>query len=339
MRVDTGLAGSLADAGEVAARAEADGFEGVWGYETNNDPFLPMAFAAKATRDIELGTSIVVAFARTPMTTAYSAWDLQRLSNGRFILGLGSQIKPHIERRFSMPWSRPAARMREYVEALRAIWACWQDGTKLEFNGEFYTHNLMPPHFNPGPVPGGAPPVYVAAVGDAMTRTAAEVADGILLHRFTTAQYLEKVTLPALEAGRPNRDPSLAPIRVLLPAFVVVGDTEEQIAAGIASTRRQIAFYGSTPAYRPVFDQHGWGDLQPELQQLTREDRWAEMDALITDEIVAAFSPIGTPEEAGTELRRRFDGMVERLVLAPTGPVDPAQLARLAAAVRLPKAQ
>jgi probable F420-dependent oxidoreductase len=334
MRVDTGLAGSHGDAGEIAARAEADGFEAVWGYETNNDPFIPMAFAAKATEHIELGTSIVVAFARTPMVTAYSAWDLQRLSNGRFILGLGSQIKPHIERRFSMPWSRPAARMREYVEALRAIWACWQDGTKLTFEGDFYTHNLMPPHFRPGPLESGAPPVYVAAVGEAMTRTAAEVADGILLHRFTTAAYLEKATLPALEAGRPNRDPKLAPINVLLPAFVVVGDTDEQIAAGIASTRRQIAFYGSTPAYRPVLDQHGWGDLQRELQQLTREDRWAEMDALITDEIVAEFAPVGTAEEAGAELHRRFGHLVSRLVLAPTGNPEPAQLARLAAAVR-----
>ena len=334
MRVDTGLAGALGDAGEVAARAEADGFECVWGYETNNDPFLPLAFAAKATTTVGLGTSIVVAFARTPMVTAYSAWDLQRLSNGRFILGLGSQIKPHIERRFSMPWSRPAARMREYVEALRAIWACWQDGTKLDFSGEFYTHTLMPPHFNPGPVPGGAPPVFVAAVGDAMTRTAAEVADGILLHRFTTAAYLKNVTMPALEAGRPNRDPALAPIQVLLPAFVVVGDTEEEIAAGMSATRRQIAFYGSTPAYRAVFDQHGWGDLQPELQQLTREDRWAEMDALITDEVLDAFAPVGTPEEAGAELHRRFGSMVERIVLAPTGKVDPAQLARLAAAIR-----
>ncbi|HEX3610045.1 MAG TPA: TIGR03617 family F420-dependent LLM class oxidoreductase [Sporichthyaceae bacterium] len=334
MRVDTGLTAALADAGAAAARAEADGFEGVWGYETNNDPFLPLAFAAQATSTVELGTGIALAFARSPMTTAYSAWDLQRLSNGRFILGLGSQIKPHIERRFSMPWSRPAARMREYVAALRAIWTCWQDGTKLDFAGEFYTHNLMPPHFNPGPIPSGAPPVFLAAVGDAMTRTAAEVADGILLHRFTTVAYLAKVTLPALEAGRPNRDPNLAPIQIALPAFVVVGDTEEQIAAGMAATRRQIAFYGSTPAYRPVLDQHGWGELQPELQQLTREDRWAQMDALITDEIVAEFAPIGTPEDAGAELRRRFAGMVERLSLAPPGPVDPDLLARLAAAVR-----
>jgi probable F420-dependent oxidoreductase len=334
MRVDTGLTAALADAGAAAARAEADGFEGVWGYETNNDPFLPLAFAAQATSTVELGTGIALAFARSPMTTAYSAWDLQRLSNGRFILGLGSQIKPHIERRFSMPWSRPAARMREYVAALRAIWTCWQDGTKLDFAGEFYTHNLMPPHFNPGPIPSGAPPVFLAAVGDAMTRAAAEVADGILLHRFTTVAYLTKVTLPALEAGRPNRDPNLAPIQVALPAFVVVGDTEEQIAAGMAATRRQIAFYASTPAYRPVLDQHGWGELQPELQQLTREDRWAQMDALITDEIVAEFSPIGTPEEAGAELRRRFGGMVERLVIAPPGAVDPDLLARLAAAVR-----
>lgn len=336
MRVDTALEGSLADADALAARAEADGFEAIWGYENRNDPFMPLALAAKATQRLELGTSIVVAFARTPMLVAQSAWDLQRLSGGRFILGLGSQIKPHIQRRFSMPWSRPAARMREYVEALRAIWACWQDGTKLAFDGEFYTHNLMPPHFNPGPLPCAAPPVFVAAVGDGMTRTAAEVADGILLHRFTTAEYLEKVTLPALAAGRANRSPGLAPIQVLLPAFVVVGDTEEQIAEGVAATRRQIAFYGSTPAYRPVLDQHGWGDLQPDLQRLTREDRWAEMDALITDEIVAEFSPVGTPEEAGAELRRRFGGTVERIVLAPTGTVSPDLLARLAAAVRAP---
>ncbi len=267
------------------------------------------------------------------MTVAQTAWNLQALSGGRMVLGLGSQIKPHIERRFSMSWSRPAGRMHEYINALRAIWSCWQDGTRLEFKGEFYTHNLMPPHFNPGPVTGGPPPVFLAAVGESMTRVAAEVADGILLHRFTTPRYLRQATLPALAAGSRSRK-NLAPIQIVLPVFVVIGDHEAELTAGLAATRKQLAFYSSTPAYQPVLEAHGWGELQPELQSLTRQNRWAEMDALITDEMLTEFTAIGSPEQAAAILQKRFDGLAHRL--APTAVYDlrPGLRNRLAAALR-----
>ena len=320
MLVDTEFSGRLRTAGTDAAVAEASGFHTIWSTDSAHDPFLPLALSAERTDRIGLGTGIAVAFARSPMTVAQTAWGLQELAGGRMVLGLGSQIQPHIERRFSMPWSRPAARMHEYVRALRAIWASWQDGTKLDFHGELYSFTLMPPHFNPGPVTGGPPPVFLAAVGESMTRVAAEVADGILLHRFTTARYLKEATLPALVAGKRSRIRTLEPIQVVLPVFVVVGDDEADLAQGMAATRKQLAFYSSTPAYRPVLEAHGWGELQPELQSLTRQNRWSEMDALITDEMLWEFAAIGTPEQAAATLRKRFSGFVDRL--APTAVYD-----------------
>lgn len=333
MLVDTEFSGRLDAAGAEAATAEAAGFDTIWSTDSADDPFLPLAVATQHTEQIRLGTGIAVAFARSPMTVAQTAWGLQRLSRGRMMLGLGSQIRPHIERRFSMPWSRPAGRMREYVAALRAIWACWQDGTTLDFRGEFYAFSLMPPHFNPGPVPGGPPPVLLAAVGEAMTRVAAELADGILLHRFTTARYLTQATLPALAAGRRARK-GLGPLQVVLPVFVVLGDSPAELDEGIAATRKQLAFYSSTPAYRPVLDAHGWGDLQPELQSLTRQNRWAEMDALVTDEMLAEFAAVGSPEHAARVLQHRFAGRADRL--APTAVYDlrPDLRHRLADALR-----
>ncbi|MBA3742893.1 TIGR03617 family F420-dependent LLM class oxidoreductase [Sporichthya sp.] len=333
MLVDTEFSGRLHTAGTEAENAEAAGYEAIWSTDSANDPFLPLAVSAERTQRISLGTGIAVAFARSPMTVAQTAWNLQALSGGRMVLGLGSQIQPHIERRFSMPWSRPAGRMHEYISALRAIWACWQDGTKLEFSGEFYTHNLMPPHFNPGPVTGGPPPVFLAAVGESMTRVAAEAADGILLHRFTTPRYLRQATLPALAAGRRGRK-TLSPIQVVLPVFIVIGDTDAELAAGRAATRKQLAFYSSTPAYRPVLDAHGWGELQPELQSLTRQNRWSEMDALITDEMLTEFTAIGSPEQAAKVLQTRFGGLIDRL--APTAVYDlrPGLRNRLATALR-----
>lgn len=320
MQVDTEFSGRLTAAGSDAALAEASGFHTIWSTDSAQDPFLPLALSAERTERIGLGTGIAVAFARSPMTVAQTAWGLQQLSGGRMVLGLGSQIQPHIERRFSMPWSRPAARMHEYVRALRAIWACWQDGTRLDFQGELYSFTLMPPHFNPGPVTGGPPPIFLAAVGEAMTRVAAEAADGILLHRFTTARYLKQATLPALAAGKRSRNRALEPIQVVLPVFVVVGEDEAELAQGLAATRKQLAFYSSTPAYRPVLETHGWGELQPELQSLTRQNRWAEMDGLISEEMLQEFTAIGTPGQAATILRDRFSGLVDRL--APTAVYD-----------------
>ncbi|MET0912365.1 MAG: TIGR03617 family F420-dependent LLM class oxidoreductase, partial [Acidimicrobiales bacterium] len=248
MKIDAGVGSDLAEVGAIARAREDQGYDGLWSAETAHDPFLPLALAAEATERAQLGTGIAVAFARNPMLLAQTAWDLQAASGGRFILGLGSQIEPHITRRFSMPWSAPAARMRELIEAIRAIWASWEDGGKLDFRGDFYTHTLMTPFFSPGPNPHGMAKVFLAGVGERMTEVAGEVSDGFLCHAFTTERYLREVTLPALERGAKAAGRSLADIEVSGPAFVVTGATAEKMADSATKTRQQIAFYGSTPA-------------------------------------------------------------------------------------------
>src|SRR5688500_17019107 len=231
MKVDGGISLELDKTVATAKDAEATGYDGVWTAETSHDPFLPHVLAAEHTERMELGTGIAVAFARNPMTLAQTAYDIQRLSKGRFILGLGSQIKPHITKRFSMPWSHPAARMREMILALHAIWDAWQDGTKLDFRGDFYTHTLMTPFFDPGPNPYGKPKVFLAAVGERMTEVAGEVADGMLCHGFTTERYLREVTIPALERGLARSGRSMDDIELSGPAFVVTGANEQEMAA------------------------------------------------------------------------------------------------------------
>ena len=246
LKIDTGIPDQLERVSEEAATLERQGYDGCWSAEINHDPFLPLVLAAEHTSRVELGTSIAVAFARNPMTVANVGWDLQAYSKGRFILGLGSQIQAHIEKRFSMPWSQPVHRMREFVLALKAIWSCWQDGTKLTFEGDFYTHKLMTPMFVP-PAPYGFPKIFIAAVGEAMTEMCGEMADGMLGHAFTTKRYLDEVTIPTLQrginrSGRDRRDFAL-----MCPVFVVTGERETELAAAAAATRKQIAFYGSTP--------------------------------------------------------------------------------------------
>ncbi len=264
MKVDGGL-GLTPDIDAIVANAkaqEAAGYDGVWTAETSHDPFFPLVVAAGATERLELGTSIAVAFARNPMILANIAWDLQALSKGRFILGLGSQIKPHITKRFSMEWSKPAARMREMVSAMRAIWHTWETGDKLEFRGEFYTHTLMTPFFTPDKAElgdFGVPKIYLAGVGELMTEVAGEVCDGFIAHGFTTEKYLREVTLPALTRGREKAGKPLEGLEISGPFFVVTGTTDEEMATADQATRQQIAFYGSTPAYRGVLDLHGWG--------------------------------------------------------------------------------
>ncbi len=313
MRVDGGLGEGLAQVASSARAAEAAGYDGVWTAEAGHDPFFPLLQAVDHTERLELGTAIAVAFARNPMTTAMAAWDLQAFSKGRFNLGLGSQIKPHIERRFSMPWSHPAPRMREFIEAMRAIWDCWQHGTKLDFRGDFYQHTLMTPFFDPGPIDVAPPAVFVAAVGGKMTEVAGEVADGMLVHPFTTERYLREVTLPCIEGALERSGRSRSDFQLSYPAFVVTGSTEEAMAAAAVGARRQIAFYGSTPAYRPVLELHGWGDLQAELNGLSKRGAWAEMGELIDDEMLANFAVIGDPASAGAQLLSRFDNIVDRV--------------------------
>lgn len=315
MKVDGGVGGDLRSVPDAARAAEAAGFDGIFASETNQDPFLTLLLAAEHTERVEIGTNIAVAFARNPMTLAQSAHDLQRMSDGRFILGLGSQIKPHITKRFSMEWSRPAARMREMIQALRAIWATWDDGVDLAFHGEFYTHTLMTPFFTPPASPHGPPTVYLAAVGPLMTQVAGEVADGLLAHGFTTAEYLRDVTLPALTEGAARGGRPVDDLTIALPAFVVTGVDDEATAKAADAVRGQIAFYGSTPAYKGVLDHHGWGDLQGELNTLSRQKRWADMGALVDDDVLEAFAVVADPDDVAAGLLDRFGGTVDRLSL------------------------
>ncbi len=320
MKVDGGFgAGSrpLASAGEASKEQEAAGYDGFWTAETAHDPFLPLVLAAEHTETLELGTSIAVAFARNPMLLANLGWDLQELSQGRFMLGLGSQIKPHITKRFSMEWSKPAARMREMVLAIRAIWDAWATDERLDFRGDFYTHTLMTPFFNPGPNPYGNPRIFLAGVGELMTEVAGEVCDGFICHGFTTERYLREVTIPALDRGRAKAGkPSLADsddFEIVGPSFVVTGNSADDIAAASQGTRQQISFYGSTPAYRPVLDLHGWGGLQDELNTMSKQGKWNEMADLVDDEILNTFAVVGEPETIAPELKTRFSDVVQRI--------------------------
>ena len=299
-----------------AARHEAADYDGLWASESAHDPFLPLMLAGEHTERLELGTAIAVAFARSPMQLAYTAHDLQAYCGGRFSLGLGSQVKAHIERRFDMPWSHPAPRMREYISALRAIWACWNEGTKLDFHGDFYTHTLMAPFFSPPPIPQGAPKVYLAAVGEAMTRVAGEVADGLMTHAFTTERYLREVTVPALERGLEKTGRKRADFSISHLLLTATGRTQEEMDVAVKGTRDQIAFYASTPAYRSVLELHGWGALGEELTALSksaREDKWTAMGSLIDDDVLNAFAVVAEPDRLAAEIRRRFDGVVERV--------------------------
>jgi probable F420-dependent oxidoreductase len=312
VRIDTHL-GDLAGAAERAVALEQAGFDGLMSVETQHDPFLPLVVAAEHTRRVDLITGIAVAFARNPMTLAHVGHDLQEYSKGRFILGLGSQIRPHIEKRFSMTWSHPAPRMRELISAVRAIWEAWDTGSKLDFRGDFYTHTLMTPFFNPGPNPHGNPRVFVAAVGETMTEAAAEVADGIILHAFTNERYLRDVTLPAVERGLARSGRRREDFELSLPCFVITGDEQADVDALRSAVRAQIAFYGSTPAYRPALEVHGWGDLQGELNTLSKQGRWAEMAELIDGSVLDAFAVQGTPDEIPERLLARFGDIVDRL--------------------------
>jgi probable F420-dependent oxidoreductase len=324
MKLDTGLGKNFDTIGPDAAALEAAGYDGLWLGETSHEPFMQCLQACQATSTVTVGTSIAIAFARTPMTLANIGYDLARYSKGRFVLGLGSQIKPHIERRFSMPWSHPAPRMRELIAAMRAIWATWQDGVPLDFRGEFYTHTLMTPFFTPEAHQYGPPPVYLAGVGDFMTEVAGEVADGFFVHPFTTRRYLDEVTLPALRRGRAKSGKDLSDFTICGPSFVTTGRNEEEMAAAVVGTKKQIAFYASTPAYRGVLELHGWGDLQPELTRLSKAGGWDQMGELIDDDMLHTFSVVGTPEEIGPGLKAKLADIVQRLSFYAMYDSDPA---------------
>ena len=332
MKVDGGIGTNLANAGAQAKELEAAGYTGGWTAETSHDPFLPLLMAAEHTDHLEVGTSIAVAFARNPMLLANIGWDLQAFSKGRFVLGLGSQIKPHITKRFSMEWSHPAARMREMIMAIRAIWDTWENGAPLAFRGDFYTHTLMTPFFTPdrADLAGfGVPKIFLAGVGELMTEVAGEVCDGFLCHGFTTEKYLREVTLPALARGRAKAGKTMEGFEIVGPSFVVTGADEQAMDAAAAGTRQQIAFYGSTPAYRPVLDLHGWGGMQDELNTLSKQGKWVEMGNLITDEILETFAVVGEPERVAPELQRRYGDVIQRISFYAPYKSDPDRWAQV----------
>ncbi len=340
MKIDAGIGlpeasyrNELADIGARALTLEEDGYSGLLSAETSHDPFLPLALAATHTERIELMTAIAVAFARNPMVLAHTAWDLQALSGGRFLLGLGSQIQAHITKRFSMPWSRPAARMEEMIAAIRAIWESWQTGERLNFRGEFYRHTLMTPMFSPGPIDVAPPPILISAVGPLMTRVAGRAADGLVCHAFQTADYLRDVTMPNVYAGLADAGRERSDFQISMPVFVVSGFREEDVAAQAARTRRQIAFYGSTPAYRGVLEHHGWGDAQTDLNRLSKRGQWAEMGNLIDEEMLDAFAVVAEPHEVPERIAERFGGTLDRLQFY-AGVRDKEQWAPIIEAIR-----
>ncbi|MGK2866728.1 MAG: LLM class F420-dependent oxidoreductase [Mycobacterium sp.] len=314
LSIDRGIPSDLTAVPARAREIEQQGYDGCWTGEIDHDPFLPLLLAAEHTTRLQLGTSIAVAFARNPMLIANLGWDLNTYSQGRFILGLGTQVQAHIETRFGMPWSHPARRMREFVAAVHAIWATWQDGTRLSFEGEFYTHKLMTPMFTPQAQPHGVPKIFIAAVGDLMTRTSGEVADGLIAHAFTTRRYLDEVTAPALQAGLDAAGRSRDDFELSCPVFVVTGENAEQFEASAAAHRKQLAFYGSTPAYRKVLELHGWGDLHTELHRLSRLGDWDTMATLIDDEVLAAFAVVAELPDVADALVRRCSGAIDRVL-------------------------
>lgn len=334
VKVDAAVVGRLAQVPDAARALERRGYDGCWTAEIDHDPFLPVTLAAEHTSRIDLGTSIAVAFARNPMTVAQIGWDLQEYSQGRFLLGLGSQIKPHIERRFSMPWGSPVARMREFVAAMRAIWSCWRDDAPLRFEGDFYTHTLMTPMFVPPAHAHGDPAVFLAAVGGRMTEMCGEVADGLLAHAFSTERYLREVTLPTLTRGLERAGRQRADIEVASPLFVVTGRDDAELAAAAVGTRKQIAFYASTPAYRGVLELHGWGDLQTELHRLSRRGDWDVMGSLIDDTMLDTFAVVAPIDEVAQKIRRRCAGAIDRVLIGFPETIDEADIIELTATLR-----
>ena len=318
MRIGTRIGDrSLGEVAQLARRAETLGYDFLSSSETAHNPFLPLVLAAEHTERIGLRTSIALAFARSPMDVAYLAWDLQGLSRGRFVLGLGSQVRGHIVRRFSMEWKPPAPRMREYIHALRAIWQAWQKNSKLNFQGDYYRFNLMPPVFNPGPIEHPKLSVYVSAVNPNMLRLAGEVCEGIMLHPFSTRKYANEIILPKLKEGAAKSGRTIADLDISGGGFIVTGKTEKELEANKAAIKRRIAFYASTRSYAPVMNAHGWNDTADKLYQMSVKGHWDKMVGEITDEMLEAFAVVGTYDDIVVKIKARHGSYATSLDFSP----------------------
>jgi len=311
MKLDAsiGFATDLKDVSALAQAAETIGFDAIWTSETQHDPFLPLTLAAAQTSRLKFGTAVTIAFARSPLVVAHTAWDLAKQSDGRFMLGLGTQVQAHIERRFGMTWTPPVPRLREYVQAIRAVWTAWQTGGKLNFRGSEYKLSLMTPFFSPGPIDHPTVPIFIAGVGTPLCRLAGEVADGFHVHAYHTRKYLSEVVLPAIAGGAQKADRKREAIEIATMAFVALSEAE------IAAQRQQVAFYASTPSYRPVLDLHGWGKAGEELGSLAARGKWDEMPNLITDEMLETFVIIGSWDDIAEKLHAKYDGLLDRVGL------------------------
>lgn len=303
----------LNTAGEVARQVEEYGFSGLWTAETSHNPFLPLTHAAIATQHINLGTAIAVAFPRSPMVTAGIAWDLAEQSKGRFILGLGTQIKPHITKRFSTEWSAPVPRLREYIESMRAIWHTWQTGEQLRYTGEHYRFTLMTPFFSPDPMPYFDIPIYIAGVNERLCRLAGELCQGFHVHPFHTVQYLKELIIPNIEAGAKRSNRSREDVKLTCAIFVVTGKDAEEIRNNAIATKSQIAFYASTPSYSSVLEMHGWQDLGERLGKMTREGRWSEMWQEISDNMLNEIAVVAPIDELAHKVKERYTGLLDRI--------------------------
>ena len=316
MKLDVGmLTHDLKTLPEYARKVEAMGYDCLWSSETQHDPYLPLAVAATVTSRIKLGTNIATVFSRSPMITAHIAWDLQKASGGRFTLGLGTQVKAHNERRFSVKFESPGPKMAEAIRAIRAIWHTWQTGAKLDFKGRFYTFDVMTPFFNPGPIEHPSIPIFIAAVNPFMCGVAGELCDGLHVHPFNSPKYLREVVHPAVEAGLARSGRSRADFTYATASFVVVGDTEQERAEQARMVKQQIAFYGSTRTYEPVLAAHGWQDLTPKLHRKSVEGDWQGMADLITDEMLDTYAVTATYDKLHDALVARYDGLLDRTAL------------------------
>lgn len=314
--VNLGVEGkNLKNTDAIARAADEMGFSGIIASETKHDSFLPLAIAANSTENLDLLTSVAIAFSRSPMEVAQTAWDIQNLSDGRFFLGLGTQVKAHITRRFSMEWSSPAARLKDYIGAVRAIWESFQSEGPLKYEGEFYSHTLITPFFNPGPIENPSIPIYIAGVNTRLAKVAGEVCDGFHIHPFHTPEYVRQVVNPAIAEGAKEANRSSGDIKLATAAFVITGGSEAEISEQREAMRSQTAFYASTPTYRTVLEAHGWGEVGETLSNLAREKKWREMPSHITDEMLEAFAVEAAPDEVGEALREKYEGLMNRVAL------------------------